>query len=262
MRITFAFALILTLCLCVRNAVASVLVNGDFQTGDFTGWSVGIVPTNANGGRPYYVDPGGDGWVVANTNQTAFAMPPINGYSAFNGFDGGVVNGTSQPIYEADLNFFLRQEFAFSGNVSSAPLSFTFDINGGPYSTYSIRGTAVEPRVFSVFVLDQSLTLLTTIYANTVPVANSHPNNEVPLTQVSLDISSQLNSLGGGSYWLEFHEFIPQYYTGGGGFVLDDVSLGLTTTALPSVPEPLSAIVWSCLVISVAIRRTPKDCRR
>lgn len=221
---------------CIAVSIAFVgptfadLANGDFETGDFSGWTVGITPTYAEGGRPYNIDPSGDGWVVASSNQGALNLSPIDGYSAFNGFDGGVV-GSSGALYEADLTFFLRQGFSWTDSLDSATLAFTFDIRGGPRTSYASRGTPVEARVFSVNILDTSLQTLATVYQYAVAPQDYEPNP--PVTSPVLDIAPALSSLGAGSYVLEFSELIPQYYTGAGAFVLDNISLDVQTSVVP-----------------------------
>jgi len=219
---------------------ASVLVNGDFQTHDFTGWTVGYSPTIANGGSPY------ENWVVRNNNS--FILNPISGYSAFNGFDGG--NNSAPFSYENDFSYFMRQSFAFSGTVTSATLSFQYQVAYGPYTGYSSRGTPVESRVLSVGFLDQTLSSVSTLYS----YADAAMDSQVihPLQSISLDITSQLNALGSGTYWLDFNELIPQYYTGGAEIAYDNISLDITTQSPGAAPEPASVFVWSVLGLAAA----------
>jgi hypothetical protein len=205
-------------------APVEVLTNGNFETGDFTGWNVGIAPTIANGGSPFDVDSSGDGWIVGNSYNGYFSVPAISGLSAFNGFDGGV-NSDSQ----ADFVFYLRQNFAVSDAISLAQLSFSFDITGGP----SFGGT--EDRIFSVRILDSQNTAVATPYIYIVK-AGTEDNN--PLQNVNLDLTTALDSLSAGTYTLEFHELIPQYYTGPSNFVLDNISLKISANEKPTLTTP------------------------
>lgn len=209
---------------------AEVISNGNFETGDFTGWTVGIVPTFANGGRPYFVNSNGNGWVVSNSSQGSPSISPASGYSAFNGFDGGIVDGNGTAIAEGDLQFFLNQSFTKSGTVTSATLSFTYDINGGPNG---------QARVFSVQILNSSDAVVGTAYS--LSVTSSGQN--VPLTPVNIAIDSLLNSLPDDTYKLNFSELIPQYYTGPAAFMIDNISLDISSNATP-VPE---ASTWAAV---------------
>ncbi|APZ96400.1 PKD domain-containing protein [Fuerstiella marisgermanici] len=216
-----------------------VIVNGTFATGDFTGWNVGIDPTRADGGRPFAVDVGGDGWLVGNSSL-------LPGLSAFNGFDGGVV-GSSGPLYEEDLEFFLNQPITVGGPLSSALLSFQFDVAGGPAFSLSRSGAPTEDRVFSVRATDSSGNVLSTFYSYTVAGTTTDSN---PIQNVSIDISSQLNALGAGNYLLEFHELIPQYFTGGGRFAIDDISLEIAEPVVLAVTVNNVAPVASGLTLN------------
>jgi hypothetical protein len=199
------------------GAYASVITNGDFETGDFTGWSVGITPNYASGGRPYNVDTTGDRWEVSTTTA-------IQGLSARNGFDGGVVDGSGSALNEADLEFFLSQDFTVIQTISTATLTFDFDITGGPTFAQSRSGAPTEDRVFAVSIMDSLGAEVASLYSYAVAGTTSDSN---PLQNVNLDVSSSFSSLGFGTYSLRFLESVPQYFTGAGNFTIDNISLDL-----------------------------------
>ncbi|MEQ8785615.1 MAG: PEP-CTERM sorting domain-containing protein [Pirellulaceae bacterium] len=224
---TLSLALLAGLAIATSQVHAAI-VNGGFETGDFSGWDVGILPGYDDGGRPYAIDPTGDGWIVSNVSPGS--LSPINGYTAFNGFDGGVLDEFGRPVREGDLLFYLRQDFSFTGEVEAATLDFSFDIYGGP------RGS--EPRVFSVNILDGGSNVAN-LYTYSVASVDSNP-----LQTISLDIAPTLDALGAGTYTLSFEELIPQYYTGPGRFAIDDISLEIETAP---VPEPSSLLAFAGL---------------
>ena len=245
-----AAALIAAAALPPAAASATALTNGDFETGDFTGWTVGISPTYAEGGRPYFIDTTGDGWVVSNSSQGALSIAPHSGFSAFNGFDGGVVEPvTGDSLPEADLTFFLMQAFSFAAPLDSAALSFVYDINGGP------AASGRESRFLTVEILDAvTLEVLDTVYSFEVNSAN-RTNAAVPLTSIDMDIAAPLNALGAGAYFLNFGEHIPQWYTGAGTIMLDSISLTLEESAQVPLPAAAPALLAALGALGVAARR-------
>jgi len=232
---------ILSISSLVSVANAGLITNGDFSTGDFTGWDVGITPTVADGGRPYSIDTSGDGWDIRGT--TLYAT---------NGFDGGaILNGV--PDYEADLDFYLQQDFSFSGNVISAFLSFEFDITGGPSFVASRSGAPTEDRVFDVSFLDSLGIDLGSVYTYTVAGTTVDSN---PRQFINLDVTSFFNNNSGNNFKLSFNENIPQYFTGGGSFQIDNIDLNIVTA---DVPEPSTLAIFALGMMGLASRRFKKQ---
>ncbi len=224
---------------------AELILNGDFETGTLASWSAGYTPDYASGGRPYGIGtgPSDNGWAVQNTpvdiSGISTPMAPISGYSAFNGFDGGVVDRFGNST-ATDLVFFLRQPLSISPGYGSAVLSFDFDIDGG------VRSTSQSPRFFEVELLDSMLSRQSLLYWFIAFPNESPTAATIPRTHVSLSVESILNALPGGDYYLNFREVIPDYYTGPASLVLDNISLQVTAP----VPEPstYAAIVFAGLV--------------
>ncbi|MFO1171322.1 MAG: VCBS domain-containing protein [Hyphomicrobiaceae bacterium] len=201
------------------------LTNGSFSTGNFNGWSVGITPSHAQGGRPYNIDSAGDGWEIRSGSGTALGSTFGNQLMAVNGFDGGVVSSGGSMLPEADLAFYLRQGFNLDGSEIGASLSFIYDIIGGPNFGQSNGGFPTEGRTFDVRILNTAGTVLDTVYSYSV--AGTTVDGQ-PARSISLDLSPTIGTLPPGTYILEFHELIPQYYTGGAQFEIDNISLSLT----------------------------------
>lgn len=243
---------------CVAAAAAGLgaiqagelILNGGFETGTLANWSAGYSPDYASGGRPYGIGtgPADNGWAVLNTavdvSGISTPMAPISGYSAFNGFDGGVVDrfGNSSAT---DLVFFLRQAVSISPGYGSAVLSFDFDIDGGAQSA--------SPRFFEVELLDSMLSRQSLLYWFIAFPNGSPTAAAVPRTHVSLSVENILNALPGGDYYLNFREVIPDYYTGPASLVLDNISLQVTAP----VPEPstYAAIVFAGMVAGAGLWR-------
>lgn len=231
-------AMSLSVGLLASASAHEVLVNGNFETGNFSGWTASSTQTspfqasfgdgrnaaiaNSTSGQP--------AWYVRNQAANYFGTPatPIAGYSAFNGFDG------------SGGNFTLSQGFSLTGNLSSALLGFTF----GTQATYS--GTN---RTFSVDVMNAGgSAALANLYAFVLP----QNSTTWTLHDISLDVAAKLNALGAGNYRLQFTEVIPSNYTGPAQFAIDNISLNVNN----AVPEPSSiALVGAAGLALLALRR-------
>ncbi|MDP2011527.1 MAG: Ig-like domain-containing protein [Phenylobacterium sp.] len=148
-----------------------------------------------------YSDSGAPAWFLRNV--AGGSATPINGYTAFNGFDG------------SPGQFTLSQTIHIDETVSSAILKFDFA------STTSYSGAV---RTFDV-LLTQGGTTVANFYHFAAPFRDSAWS---PVTQVSLDIGATLNALSAGDYKLTFIEIIPANFTGPGAFGLDNISLNAT----------------------------------
>ncbi len=238
-----------------------ILVNGGFETGNFDGWSVGITPDYASGGRPYHVDPYGDGWVISSTAQTAYSIPTISNFTAYNGFDGGVLLKNGLPGYEADMTFWLSQSFSISQYNDLATLSFDFRTAGSQSKSFSSRGTPVEARTFTVSLFDSLNTNLGRVYSYTMPYDNPSIR---PLVNVKIDLTALLNGVRApDKLTLRFEQLIPQYYTGGAGFAIDNVNLDVAfngrTIGANQVPEPTALALFALGMAGLACARRRKQ---
>lgn len=228
------------------HANASLITNGGFNSG-FTGWNVGVDPAVADGGRPYQIDTGGDGWDIV-------------GGRAVNGFDGGVID-----CVLCDLTFFLEQDFSYTDTLVSAQLMFSYEITQAPVYDRDGLGADDPDRIFSVNFLDSGDNFLATVFEDrktikgTGPTSSTAPvnNNPTPWTTISVDVTSILQNYADETLTLSFQELIPQYFTGPSRFYIDDISLRVETTT--PVPEPSALALLGLGLAGLGVARRLKQ---
>ncbi|ARJ66447.1 hypothetical protein WV31_12605 [Magnetospirillum sp. ME-1] len=209
----------------LAEVASNPVVNGDFETGTFTGWVASLSPTVANGGSPL-------------TNWMVYPASSLNGsHVALNGFDGGVLDGNGAILYETPLYFHLQQPITLTGAPVHASLSFSFKVSGGPSFSVARDGQPTADRVFTVHVTDGSGDVIPTVYTYTVPGTTVDAG---AVHNVNIDLSSQMAALSPGTYTLDLQELVPQYYTGPAEIQLDNIALKLSQ-GLASASEAVSA---------------------
>jgi len=208
------------------SSPGNILINGDFESGVLAPWNAYTIPDMASGGYSWPVQ---QGWTVAS--QTPFTYPsidPIRNYTAFGSFDGGVFDPTNFTLQDpSDIQLFLDQPFQITTSVTTASLRFSYNIVGGPV------WSGFLPRTFDVRLTDTSGHVLATVYSRTVPDTQAFNSQTV-----TVDVSGVLSHLGPGTYKLQFHQDIPQAYTGAGAIAIDDVALAVNHS-LPVSPARL-----------------------
>jgi hypothetical protein len=114
-----------------------------------------------------------------------------------------------------------------------------------------------QSRVFTANILDATgTTQLANLFSYTRPAGHLPAWNP---TNVDLDITSALNSLGAGDYQLEFRIDIPQNFTGPAQFAIDNIDLNAQPVS--AVPEPSSLALFGLgsLGMGVIARRRKKQ---
>jgi len=206
-----------------RAGVVDVIANGSFETGSFSSW-------NATG-----LNEGGCGttWHLSNTGATgcnSVDTPAFGTFEANNAFDG-----TGPKTYS------LSQTFNVPGaSVISALLSWSDTSN----VTVGCCGAGTQSREFYV---DLTAGITSKVYSQLF-VDNCGPTHPDCTSEVhhwtghAVDLTSFLNAHIGESVTVSFNNFVPQVFSGAGGFGLDGVSLVVNYT---DAPEPAPA--WMCL---------------
>ena len=217
-------------------AMAQVLINGGFESGDFIGWEV---TTNSQGGcqTDWNVsDVGGASATECQPGLTGiFPLGPVEGaFAAYNSFDG-----------DAGTLFQLSQTFEIPANVVDAQLSWQDTVN----IDYSFGATPLISREFLVDLYDDSGDVLLGNISSEEFDLNI-VQQERGFTPVSFDITDLLAANAGSEVELRFTNVIPEGFTGPGGFGLDDVSLTIN-----AIPEPSSSGVIALGLIACSLVR-------
>jgi hypothetical protein len=165
-----------------------LIVNGGFETGDFTAWTVN---TPVNPFAP---------WAVSRTGTTGRRAPisPVEGdFDAWNGFDGG-----------GPIEFTMFQDVSIP-TVASATLTWS------DRAIWSVNG---EPRTVAVEIRDPvSDAILDTVYS----FATDAPTGDTGWVSHTVD----LTAYSGSDVRIYFVEHIPQSFTGPGQIEFDAISL-------------------------------------
>lgn len=178
------------------EGAVQVVMNGGFETGDFTGWS-----TAATGSafRPWAVL--GDGF------RGGFGMdptdPPEGSYDASHGFDGA-----------GPLDLLLMQEVSLPEGV--ATLSWQERIQWN----FTLGGAPTLPRTHDVEIRDPATD---EVLANvrSFSTGTEQPTGDTGWQTFSGDVSA----FAGETVLLVFRQHVPEPFRGPGQFEVDDVSL-------------------------------------
>jgi len=222
-------------------AVTELVTNGGFETG-FGGWTAGFTP-----GHRVCCDNFTDTGTRAQGGDNAFFSPLIGVRSAFGDWDGGL-----DGDYGAATDFWVRQGLTKTSDVSSAILTFSFNVGGGAYKSYEggYQGyTEVVKRNVTANFLGADLSLQSNLYTFERPLLLGTEPLLFGQQNITLDVTAAFNALGNGAFVLDFGRHVPQYFTGPGYFALDGISLSVgDAIAEPTggIPEPSS---WALMIL-------------
>jgi hypothetical protein len=223
-------------CLFVGNANASLITNGDFETGDFTGWN-----TSQAGGSSLFV--------AANPGDPTLGSSPTNDFYAF----AGNQFGPSQNIF--------WQSFVVPTALTA--LTFSFDY---AYVNFASTGflnpdpdtlsyTAVSNQQFRVEIL-KGTALFDTVDPSDIIFSafQTTPGslNPQPWNSFSQNIFSAVSPFQGQNLQVRFAQVDNQSPFDIG---FDNVSLIATTTA---VPEPATLALLGLGVAGIGFSRKKK----
>jgi hypothetical protein len=197
---------------CVGAAVDDdIMVNGSFETGDFTGWTV---EDFTNPFFPYSVVPSFDpGFGLGE------ATPTDGGFLAANGFDAG---DPEEALLYQDVTI-----------PAGATATLTWDENID-YDMMSFCAGCLD-RLYEVQVRDLSGTVLETLQTvigvgGTIEADNAWES-----------LSADLSAYAGQDVRITFWQNIPEAFTGPGKFALDNVVLQVVVTSSPPLSVDLDA---------------------
>ena len=217
-RTIFASLILLLSCTHARAAV----VNGSFESGDFTGW------TTVTTGSPF-VD-----WSVngagAGSGFFAPTSPQAGSFDAWNGFDG------SGP-----MQFQLYQDVSLP--LGSTLLGWQDRIQWD----FALTSTATQARSYDVEIRDPGTNaLLATLYSFSTGTAIQV--GDTGWQAHTADVSA----FAGSSVRLLFNESSPEAFTGPGQLEVDDVVLQNPSAV---VPEPSAWLMATLGAITLVARR-------
>ncbi len=180
-------------------AGTELLVNGSFETGDFSGWTT---VTTSSPFRPWAVTGAGqgDGFDMLQTS------PQDGTFEAWNGFDG------SGP-----MEYQMYQDVSIpAGNA--ATLSWLDRVQWN----FTLGGTATQPRLYDVEVRDPNTNaILDTVYSFSTGTQAQNPTGNTNWQSHSADLSAY----AGQTVRIFFREQIPESGTGPGQIEFDGISL-------------------------------------
>ncbi|MBL8163707.1 MAG: hypothetical protein JNJ61_17100, partial [Anaerolineae bacterium] len=170
-------------------AAGELIVNGGFETGDFSGWTKGYT-----GSSPYcsgWQINGGCMGLTAPAEGSKYAMSPIDG--------------------DGPNNFFLYQDVVIP---AASSVSFTFK-----YSA-NISNFGSQPRVFEAQVRDPGTdSVLETVHTFTAP------NGATTNTGGYVTVNADLSAYACNTVRIYFDMFVPENYTGPAQLNIDAVSM-------------------------------------
>ena len=185
---------------------AQSIVNGSFETGDFTGWTV------ATSGSPFM------DWQVSGEGTGAgFGMAPTDpqdgSFVAWNGFDG-----------DGPMEFSMFQDVTIPADVSWATLEWQDRVQ------WDMTFGATIGRNYEVQIRDPGTnTVLETLFSFTTGDPLVTPVGDTGWQTHTADLSA----FAGSTVRLFFHEEIPEFFTGPAQIEFDDIRL-ITSQFLPT----------------------------
>lgn len=234
------FCVVVSVLISTTSAQAiPVLVNGGFETGDFTGWTQATSASLAGTcNKDWYVS---NSDVECNQGFNTQLNSAIEGnFAAYNSFDGF-----------AGTNYTIEQDIAL-GAVSMATLDFSYALGWD----FGLGEPAILDRVFSVSFLDAANSFIGDAFVFNLSPATA-ATGFVDWTNQTIDVTSLLSSFANQTVTLVANMFIPEDKTGPASFGFDAVNLDVESISSVSVPSPsmLSIFVLGLLMLIGVGRR-------
>ena len=223
----------LAISVCASSAFAGLITNGDFETGDFSGWTV-----SQSGGSTQTVLPA--------SGDPELGASPTSDFYAF----AGNQSGPSQNIF--------WQSVVVPNNLLSAHFSFDYAYENVPndlISADTLDFSNVDNQQFRVEILLGNSLFYSVVPSDIVFSAlqtNPGDNNIQTWTSFNQSITASLLSLQGQSVLVRFAQADNR---GPFDIGFDNVSIITQTT---SVPEPSTLAIFALGIIGLASRRFKK----
>ena len=266
-----AFAVVCAACATLpARAQTQLIINGGFETGDFTGWTRQTQQSAQTSAAGFFIGDNTPSPVVVMGDGTGAGdviftpTTPVNGLPA-----AGAKTGNFYAVTDGDgaANNALTQTFFVPTNATSVTLSFALFVNardgageqntGGPLD-YS---QATQTQFARVDLLSSSALpfstnsgdVLANFYAGVDPVAGPNPLYPTPYTVYTFDLTSL--AAPGKTYQIRIADVGNQFILNTG---VDDVSV-LAVGLSAGAPEPASiALVLTGAAFAIGWRKERK----
>lgn len=190
-----------------------LIVNGSFETGDFSGWHVSTVATGGSGTpfQPWSVTPAGFGGFLEY--QIVQTSPQHGTHDAWNGFDGG-----------GPMEFRMYQDISIPNGVS-------LNISWRDRAQWNFCcALQTQPRTYQVQLRNPSTNaILTTLYSFSTGTEDFYHDTGW------LTHSHDVSAFSGQTVRLFFLEIIPESFTGPAQIEFDSIS---SSNGPPPTPTP------------------------
>ncbi|HLN97257.1 MAG TPA: Calx-beta domain-containing protein, partial [Pyrinomonadaceae bacterium] len=189
-----------------------LIVNGSFEAGNFSGWTVSTVATGGSGTpfQPWSVSLGGSGGFLGY--EILPTSPPHGTHDAWNGFDG-----------DGPMEFRMYQDISIP-NGASLNLSWRDRVQ------WNFCCGQTKPRTYQVQLRDPSTDeVLATLYSFSTDIVDFYHDTGW------LTHNHDISAFAGRTVRIFFLETIPEFFTGPGQIEFDSVS---SSNGPPPTPTP------------------------
>ena len=190
-----------------------LIINGSFETGDFSGWNVSTAATGGSGSpfQPWSVSPAGAGGFDFGF-EILPTSPQHGTHDAWNGFDGG-----------GPMEFRMYQDV-------SIPTGVSLTLSWRDRAQWNFCCGQTKPRTYQVQLRDPSTNaVLTTLYSFSTDIVDGYHDTGW------LTHAQDLSAFAGQTVRVFFLETIPENFTGPGQIEFDSIS---SSNGPPPTPTP------------------------
>ena len=189
-----------------------LIINGSFETGDFSGWNVSTASTGGDGTpfQPWSVTTGGAGGFFGF--EIVETLPQHGTHDAWNGFDGG-----------GPMEYRMYQDISIPNGVS-------INLSWRDRAQWNFCCGQTKPRTYEVQLRNPSTNaVLTTLYSFSTGIEAGYHDTGW------LTHSHDLSAFAGQTVRIFFLETIPEFFTGPAQIEFDSIS---SSNGPPPTPTP------------------------